>query len=94
MKKLNYEAKFDLEKWYPFIQEETFKSEILDFSKEEAEAFVEFYSKPLKENEKFNVKNNKIITELENKLDSHIQKILKNSTSNCSGVFVRLGPSR
>jgi hypothetical protein len=92
-KKLNYESKFDLEKWYPLIKEETFKSEILDFSLEEANSFLEFYTKPLKENEKFNFENHEILINLEKKLDSQIQKML-NSNSNCSGVFVRLGPSR
>jgi hypothetical protein len=91
---LKYETKFDVEKWYPLIKEETFKSEIFDFSVDEANAFVDFYRKTLNKKERQTIENYEILVKLEKKLDASIQKMLKNTNSNCTGVFVRLGPRR
>jgi hypothetical protein len=91
---LKYETKFDVEKWYPLIKENTFKSEIFDFSVEEANAFVEFYRKTLNKKDCQKIENYDILVKLEKILDKSIQKMLKNSNSDCTGVFVRLGPRR
>eukprot|EP01080_Neovahlkampfia_damariscottae_P009836 gene9836-2159_t len=90
-KKLQYEEAFDVEKWYPLIPEHTFKSEVLNFTIEEAKEFTDFYRTTLNKKQIVNIKDSKTLIHVQDKIDKSIKNMFKKN-KNCSGVFVRLGP--
>lgn len=93
---LNYRSKhrirhegfpFCLDKWYPYVEQITYKTYFLPLKLEQAEAITSYYRLFYLEKDEFTWQHTKVLEDLENQIDELFTKnpLLKNK-----GAFIRL----
>lgn len=86
---LKYEDLFNIDQWYHKIKENTFQSELIDLSIQEAKSIIAFYKLTLqKKSKELSIEDKQVLKKLETRIDDSISQMIKSKV--CSGVFVRL----